>query len=160
MSVVIIHRDGWACCDSRSTSCGMIMPTTVNKIVKTSTMLIGVVGDAIFLQTVRKIAHDVSEGEIIDGIKGALEPGGPLEAVVTIVTNTGKMFVMDANGFTTEINDDVKFWASGCADNYVLGYLTALGRVVNAEDAESAIKSAARWDTGIDDRVQKVFLNQ
>jgi hypothetical protein len=160
MSVVIVHRDGWACTDSRSSMGGCIFPDVVEKAVVTSTMLISIVGQAIVNQMVNRIVKNTAEGEILDAIAEMFSPDNSLEASLLVVNKNREMMHIDANGYISKIDPAVKYWAAGCADGYVLGYLAAIGDDITPDHAEAAIKSAARWDTGIDDRVQRVFLNQ
>lgn len=160
MSVCIVHRDGWAVCDSKETAGTMIFPSSMKKVVKSDGYLIAGVGHSGFIQGASKLAKNKGhEVDLLDTLLETMEEK-EYEATALVCTYKRELIHIDCTGAATELTTD--FWAIGCAEWYVLGrlHLIAETRPVTVEDAKAAIVAAAKYDNGIDDRVQEFWLDR
>jgi hypothetical protein len=162
MSVCILHRDGWAATDSRVSGCGTIYPLKIQKAFVNNGWLIATVGEGILHTRMQQIA--CMEHEMPDAVSQTLQEKDA-EGCLLMLNKARDIIHVDGLGSFDYLDKDlVDFWAIGCADHYVLGYLRRIveteARAITPDDATAAIKSAARYDAGIDDRVQIVYLNQ
>jgi ATP-dependent protease HslVU (ClpYQ) peptidase subunit len=161
VSVCIVHRDGWAVADSRDTMGSLIMPSTAIKVSKAEGFLIAHVGQGILAQKVdRCVKEHGHEVTVLEKV-GELLEDKELDGECLAVSYKRKLTHIDGNGLLTEL-DAVDFWAVGSGEQFVLGRLLAIAetRPVTIEDAEAAVKAVAVYDSGVDDRVQKFFLEQ
>lgn len=162
MSVCIVHKDGWAVADSRDSIGNLIVPSTPVKVSKAEGYLIAVVGAGILGQKVNKIVktqgHELSVIDTIAEMIGESDQDGEMLAV----SLDRKLIHIDGHGLMSNL--DVDFWAVGCAECYVLGRLHLVaemnGSVVTIEDAEQAVVAASVYDSGVDARVQRFFLDR
>lgn len=161
MSICIVHRDGWAVADSRGTMGNLIVPSTATKVTKADGFLIAHVGEGIFGQRIRKAVkehgHDVS---VLEKVAELLEDKD-LDGEALAVSYKRKLIHIDSNGLLTDL-DGVDFWAVGACEQFVLGRLLLIAetRPVTIDDAEAAVKAAVLFDTSIDARVQKFWLEK
>lgn len=161
MSICIVHRDGWAVADSRDSFGTLIFPSIATKVSKAEGFLIAHVGDGILAQkierTVRDCGHDLS---VVDKV-GELLEDKELNGQVLVVSYKRKLTHIDGNGCFSDI-DSLDFWAIGACEQFVLGRLLyiAESRPITIDDAEAAVKAAALFDTSIDARVQRFWLDR
>jgi ATP-dependent protease HslVU (ClpYQ) peptidase subunit len=111
----------------------------------------------------RKVIGSHYETEVIDALAECFQEDSE-DGALLMVNKQRDMYLVDARGCAETFEQEHLFWAIGCADQFVMGYLS---RIVNNEqrpvvpdDAVAAIKMAARYDAGIDDRVKVVWLGQ
>lgn len=164
MSVCVVHRDGWAAFESRTTlGDGCILPVRADKAFVASGWLTASVGTGSMEKRARRVIASRHESEVIDALAECFQEDSE-DGALLMVNRTRDLYLVDARGCAETFDDTHQFWAIGCADMFVLGYL---GRIVNNEqrpvvpdDAVAAIKLAARYDAGIDDRVKVVWLGQ
>lgn len=162
MSVCVVHKDGWAVADSRDSIGNLIVPSTPAKVSKADGYLIACVGAGILGQKVAKIiktqGHELGVIDVIAEMIGEAEQDGEMLAV----SLDRRLIHVDGHGCMSNL--DVDFWAVGCAECYVLGRLHLVaennGGVITIEDAEEAVKKAAVYDSGVDARVQRFYLDK
>lgn len=160
MSVCIVHRDGWAVADSRDTMGSLIMPSTATKVSKAEGFLIAHVGDGIFAQKVNRVVREHGhEVTVLEKVAELLEDKD-ISGEALAVSYKRKLLHIDNRGYINDL-DCVDFWAIGCCEQFILGRLLAIAetRTVTIDDAEAAIKALALFDTSVDARVQKFYLN-
>lgn len=70
------------------------------------------------------------------------------------------LICIDAGGFKAVYAEDQDFWAVGCAADMVIGYLmrVASSERVTVEHAQEAVRVVSRFDSGIDDRCQVIYI--
>jgi len=160
MSVCIVHRDGWAVCDSKETAGTMIFPSAIKKVVKSEGYLIAGVGHTSFIQSAAKLVKSKGhEIDLLDTLIDNMEEE-EYEATALVCTYKRELIHIDCSGASTELTTD--FWAIGCAEWYVLGRLHLIEetRPITVEDAKTAIVAASKYDNGIDGRVQEFYLDR
>lgn len=162
MSVCILHRDGWAACDSRTLAGHDIFPDNAVKAFSASGWLVTCAGSALLQQRMLEIVKNNNESEVLDQIAEELgDQDG--EGDVLLVNGSKNLVHIDQGGCHTSIDPTEDFWAIGCAYKLVIGYLKCISetqnRPVTPDDAAAAIKMAAKYDAGIDDRVKIFLLN-
>jgi hypothetical protein len=138
----------------------MIFPTTPNKVVKADGYLIAVCGAAIVTQSVQKIVKEQGhEIDVLNTISSHLEEKDT-DCSILSVSYDRKLVHMDGHGCMSSL--EVDYWAVGCAEWYVLGRLHLIEetRPITVEDAKAAIVAAAKYDNGIDARVQEFYLDR
>lgn len=162
MSVCILHKDGWGVCDSRDTMGTLILPSKGLKINKAEGYLIASVGQGVLYQDVARIVarrgHEIDVLRNVSDMMSEKEPS--YEGECLAVSYKKELIHLDSKGLMTPI--EMNFWAIGCVEQFVLGrllYIEETKGVVTIEDAEVAVKVAAKYDCGIDDRVQKFWLD-
>lgn len=160
MSVVVVHRDGWAACDSRTTLCNdQIMPMSANKAFSASGWLTAVVGTGVMQLFLERVQHNSFESEVLSKLSEALVEDNK-EGHALLVNSRRKLVHLDGLGSLDEIDEDHDYFSIGCASMFVMGYLNRIKeeekRAITPEDAKKAIIAASRYDAGIDDRV-KIF---
>lgn len=154
MSVCIVHRDGWAVCDSRSNwGPTGILPAKCDKAFVTDYFLLTCVGDGIVEQMVRTLAEQTPTGDLLNTITEYFQEG-KADGHLLVTDKARKLYSIDSNGCRVEFEDSQLFWAIGCAGDWVNGWLECVGSrnggLVTAEDAVEAVKKAAEFDSGID----------
>lgn len=162
MSVCIVHRDGWAATDSRISDQRTIYPLKIQKAFVTNGWLVTTVGDGILHTRMKQLS--CLPDEMPDAVSMSLQEKDAAGCIL-MLNDRRELVHIDGLGSFDYIDSELTdYWAIGCADNYVLGYLRRIteteGRNITPSDATAAIKSAAKYDAGIDDRVQIVWLKQ
>ena len=161
MSVCIVHRDGWAVCDSRSSITNTILPVTTNKAFKTDNYLFAVVGDGVLEQNIRALAENNTEDLVLAAISHHLSESDDSGSIVC-VSRKRELIYIDQLGTRCPFENHVDFWVIGSAEDFVHGYLRACvdaGQAITVELAKKAITTAAKFDSSIDDRVKVFGLN-
>lgn len=162
MSVCIVHRDGWAVTDSRANHWNTgILPKQAIKAFHSQGCLVTVTGTSVLNQKLKKIAETQTmldlPGAISDFMYDVKEGNS---GSVLMVNGQRELILFDAVGHASLLTEQ-DYWAIGCAADRVLGYLDAVSQdntvSIEVKHAEMAIKRAAKFDSGIDDRTQ-VFL--
>lgn len=104
---------------------------------------------------VEKQGHEVTLLEVVSDHMNEKEydSGG------LAVSYRKELVQIDSRGLLCPL--ETNFWAIGSSDMFVLGRLFHIEetRPVTIDDAEAAIVAASRFDSGIDARVQKFYLN-
>lgn len=164
MSVCVVHRNGWAVTDSRHNFGNVgVLPTKAKKAFLSQGSLVTVVGDAILAQKLEFHSQNKTIYELPAAIAELIfDNYESIDAHVLMVNKKRQLLHIDGKGFICPM-EEVDFWAIGCAADKVLGYLdhcVVAGRVIDPSVVEEAIKRAARYDSGIDDRCQTLYLGQ
>lgn len=158
MSVCIVHRNGWAVSDSRSSyggNSGRIVPVSAKKLFKVKDhALVASVGSAFLGQMADIMCSDKGPDEIIGELSTYMMQSDG-DGCLLMVDNEGYMAEICGEG-SVEAIEGMDFWAIGSAADLCIGYLSAIAaeREIEPEDAMKAIRSAARFNAHIDDRVQ------
>lgn len=164
MSICIVHRDGWAACDSRTTmGSSMIFPSVAKKAFSASGWLTACVGPGLLECMARKLIPECHETEVLTQLSEALRDT-ELQGGALLMTNRQRdLILVDSLGALETIEESHQFWAIGCCEEMVLGYLARITehekRDITVADATAAIKMTAKYDSGIDDRVKVFYLN-
>jgi hypothetical protein len=162
MSVCIVHRDGWAACDSRTTAGRSIFPDVVNKAFAANGWLVAYAGDGMIGQKAKQVVEETNYEEAVDQLVEYLDEND-LDGELLMVDRNRMLVHVDGRGCFSPIDPSLEFWVVGSATSWVVGYLArvveAEKRPLTIEDAAAAIKMAAKYDSGIDDRVKIFYLN-
>lgn len=162
MSVCIVHRDGWCVTDSRANfGCTGVSPLAITKAFSTGSILVACVGEAIVQQDLEHLLVEEPQSvAAIDVISAYMKENEGKDSPALTVDLQRNLILVDPSGFKAVYSEGQDFWAVGCAADMVIGYLMRVASTerVTVEHAKEAVVMASRFDSGIDDKCQVVWI--
>jgi ATP-dependent protease HslVU (ClpYQ) peptidase subunit len=150
MTAIVVHRDGWAVADHRAiVGNNWILPTVNPKVRVYPNVIVGMAGASGWCWTEldKQNPKEVSAMSIAQAMNQAHD--GDYGALLVTI-DRGLMFT-SGTGELEHLN--TKFWAIGSGDEFVLGYLRALERVLGGDitpaHAVMAIQACSEVCSGV-----------